>query len=102
MRTVIILAAIGSTAALLLTGPAVAAESQWPTCAMKAIQVLDDGISPADVIAAAVVEECRRAWATDKSCNPNCQAMIADGLKTQLLPEVLKFRAAKRKGQASP
>ena len=85
------------TAAFLLAAPADAG-SQFPACAMKAIQDLDDGISPADVIAAAVVQECRWSWIT-KDCNSGCEALLVNNLKTFLLPEVLKFRAAKRVGK---
>jgi hypothetical protein len=94
--------AIGAfaTVALLLACPA-AAESQLRACLMKAIPDLEDGISPADVIAAGVVEECRETWATDKTCNLNCQATVANTLKTTILPDVLKFRAAKRRAGKS-
>jgi hypothetical protein len=72
------------------------AETAFHECVVKAIATLDDRVSPADVIAAGAVEDCRHIIKLPPQCHGDCEEQVISGLKTRTLPLVLKFRAARR------
>ena len=75
------------------------ADETFRNCLSQEIAILDDGISSADVIAAGVVRECMEQHPAKDCTDETCLTAEANFLKVRVLPEVLKYRAAKR---ASP
>jgi hypothetical protein len=96
MRTLPVVALLIAT---LLPRPTTATEA-FISCEEQAIRDLDDGISSADVIAAGVVQECL-ARNPLKHCDARCEAAMVKYLNVHVLPDVLKFRAAKRVAKPS-
>lgn len=78
--------------------PSVAcADAAFLECVSAEIPHLDDGLSPADVITAGVAWECLSRQPAKKDCvHEECIESEMRTLQRGLLPEVLRYRAAKR------
>jgi len=80
----------------LLPADVATAQTPFRACEATAISQLDDGISPADVIAAGVAQYCMSA-APDSACsNQRCTDATYAFLKRSILPDILRARVAAR------
>jgi hypothetical protein len=83
---------------LLVVGVGVIAEDgAVRACVLQEVRDLDDGISPADVIAAAVVSDCLTRL---RPCSQVCMQTAVEGARTAVSVDVLRSRASKRRGAA--
>lgn len=71
--------------------------NDFGVCLMRFIPLLDDRISPADVVATGIVQACLSAHPdTGGECpSPACREVMADHLADTLLPFVLEFRVSR-------
>ena len=96
LQTAIFLAAFAGLPNKLL------AATPFENCVFKQLPTLDDGVSPANIIAQALVTVCSPPYTGPYANDPDFQKTVNDDLVRGITPDVLKWRASLRATKMSP